>query len=235
MTHCCSLRPSPRPNRNKLSPATLAVGEPMVAPSAWRICSTHRLWSVFGKKRSKNGKVGPPVHDDLVERDFSAENPNRLCLSGTTEHPTREGNAILMRDRGCVLQPHRRLLHRLADEVTVDDHRPAQCGGAPRGGGWLNSPTDRGSPLSRRFMHALGRYEIVGSMGRVGAASDKGGGLKIRQPSRLIVVGGSFTASARLPETTSVAAVALLAAVPTESAVSRGLPNRPSPTRGVPV
>jgi len=59
---------------------------------------------VFGKKRGKNGKVGPPVHDDLVERDFSAENPNRLCLSGITEHPTREGNALLMRDRGCVLQ-----------------------------------------------------------------------------------------------------------------------------------
>src|SRR6185369_15510328 len=104
MTHCSSLRLSPRPNRNTPSPATLAAGEPVVAPTAWRICSTHRLWSVFGKKRGKNGKVGPPVHDDLVERDFSAENPNRLCLSGITEHPTREGNALLMRDRGCVLQ-----------------------------------------------------------------------------------------------------------------------------------
>ena len=35
--------------------------------------------------------------------------------------------------------------------------------------------------MSRRFMHALGRYEIVGSMGRVGAAGDKGGGFIIRQ------------------------------------------------------
>jgi hypothetical protein len=36
-------------------------------------CSQHRLWSVFGKKRGKNGKVGPPVHGDLIERDFTAE------------------------------------------------------------------------------------------------------------------------------------------------------------------
>jgi putative transposase len=33
--------------------------------------------------------------------------------------------------------------------------------------------TDRGSQFrSRRFVHALGRYEMVGSMGRVGAAGD---------------------------------------------------------------
>ena len=48
------------------------AGEAMAERTAWRICSQHRLWSVFGKKRGKNGKVGPPVHDDLVERDFTA-------------------------------------------------------------------------------------------------------------------------------------------------------------------
>ncbi len=49
------------------------AGEPMAERTAWRICSQNRLWSVFGKKRGKNGKTGPPVHDDLVERDFTAE------------------------------------------------------------------------------------------------------------------------------------------------------------------
>lgn len=67
----------------------------MAERTAWRICSTHRLWSVFGKKRGKNGKVGPPVHDDLVERDFSAQGPNQLWLSDITEHPTREGKLYL--------------------------------------------------------------------------------------------------------------------------------------------
>ena len=49
------------------------AGEAMAERTAWRICSQHRLWSVFGKKRGKNGKVGPPVHDDLVEREPRGE------------------------------------------------------------------------------------------------------------------------------------------------------------------
>jgi hypothetical protein len=34
------------------------AGEPMAERTAWRICSQHRLWSVFGTKRGKNGKTG---------------------------------------------------------------------------------------------------------------------------------------------------------------------------------
>ena len=56
---------------------------------------TAGLWSVFGKKRGKNGKVGPPVHDDLVERDFTADEPNQLWLSDITEHRTGEGKLYL--------------------------------------------------------------------------------------------------------------------------------------------
>lgn len=64
------------------------AGEPMAERTAWRICSQQGLWSVFGKKRGKNGKPGPPVHDDLVERDFTASEPNTLWLSDITEHRT---------------------------------------------------------------------------------------------------------------------------------------------------
>ena len=67
------------------------AGEPMAERTAWRICSQQQLWSVFGKKRGKNGKPGPPVHDDLVQRDFTAETPNMLWLSDITEHYTGEG------------------------------------------------------------------------------------------------------------------------------------------------
>lgn len=55
----------------------------------------NRLWSVFGKKRGKSGKVSPPVHDDLVERDFTAGGPNQLWLSDITEHRTDEGKLYL--------------------------------------------------------------------------------------------------------------------------------------------
>jgi putative transposase len=73
-----------------------AAGEPMAERTAWQICSQQRLWSAFGKKkRGKNGKVGPPVHDDLVDRDFTAEGPNRLWLADITENSTREGKLYL--------------------------------------------------------------------------------------------------------------------------------------------
>ena len=39
------------------------AGEGMAERTAWRICTENKWWSVFGKKRGKNGKAGPPVHD----------------------------------------------------------------------------------------------------------------------------------------------------------------------------
>jgi putative transposase len=150
-----------------------AAGEPMAARTAWRICSAHRLWSVFGKKRGKNGRVGPPAHDDLVERDFTAEGPNRLWLSDITEHPTREGKLYL-----CAIKDvfsnrivgycmDSRMKSRLAS--TALSNAVARRGEVA--GCILH--TDRGSQFrSRSFVHALRRYEMVGSMGRVGAAGD---------------------------------------------------------------
>lgn len=41
------------------------AGMAMAARTAWRICSENHWWSAFGKKkRGKNAKTGPPVHDD---------------------------------------------------------------------------------------------------------------------------------------------------------------------------
>ena len=72
------------------------AGQVMAARTAWRICSTNGWWSVFGKKRAKNGKKpGPPVHDDLVQRDFTASGLNELWLTDITEHPTGEGKLYL--------------------------------------------------------------------------------------------------------------------------------------------
>jgi len=57
--------------------------------TAWKICRDNQWCSVFGKKRGKNGKrPGPPVHDDLVKRDFSADDTNELWLTDITEHWT---------------------------------------------------------------------------------------------------------------------------------------------------
>src|SRR4051812_22568467 len=60
-----------------------------------RLCSQQRLWSVHSKKRGLSRRPGPPVHDDLVERTFTAEGVDQLWLTDITEHPTAEGKLYL--------------------------------------------------------------------------------------------------------------------------------------------
>ena len=38
-----------------------------------RLCSQQHIWSVFAKKKGLNRKTGPPAHDDLVSRRFTAQ------------------------------------------------------------------------------------------------------------------------------------------------------------------
>lgn len=149
------------------------AGHPMAERTAWRICTQNRWWSVFGKKRGKNGKVGPPVHDDLVERDFTASSPNQLWLSDITEHHTGEGKLYLcaikdvFSNRIVGYSIDSRMKSRLATQAL---HSAVARRGAVAG---CIVHSDRGSQFrSRRFVHALSRYEMVGSMGRVGAAGD---------------------------------------------------------------
>jgi putative transposase len=69
----------------------ITAGENRVA----RLCSQQRIWSAFAKKRGLARKAGPPVHDDLVARQFTADGPDRVWLTDITEHPTAEGKLYL--------------------------------------------------------------------------------------------------------------------------------------------
>ena len=69
----------------------ISAGENRVA----RLCSQQRIWSAFAKKRGLNRKAGPPVHDDLVARQFTAAGPDQTWLTDITEHPTAEGKLYL--------------------------------------------------------------------------------------------------------------------------------------------
>lgn len=111
-----------------------AAGRPMAARTAWRICSANKWWSSFGKKRgAKNCRSGPPVHDDLVERNFTADAPNMLWLMDITEHHTGDGEALPLRGQGRVLQPDRGLLDRFTDESPPRGRCPVlRRGPAPR-------------------------------------------------------------------------------------------------------
>jgi transposase InsO family protein len=76
---------------DELAAAGIKASENRVA----RLCSQQRIWSVFAKKRGLARKAGPPVHDDLVNRQFTASRPDELWLTDITEHSTGEGKLYL--------------------------------------------------------------------------------------------------------------------------------------------
>lgn len=138
----------------------------------WRLCSQQRLWSTFSKKRGLNRKAGPPVHDDLVERVFTATRLNQLWLTDVTEHWTDEGKLYL-----CAIKDVR------SNKIvgySIDDRMKASLAVAalnyairarPHAGTIVHS--DRGSQFrSRAFVKTLADNGMKGSMGRVGACAD---------------------------------------------------------------
>jgi transposase InsO family protein len=154
------------------------AGQEMAERTAWKICSQLGWWSAFGKKRGRNGKKpGPPVHDDVVERDFTAEAPNRLWLADITEHWTREGKLYLCAvkdvcsNRIVGYSIDSRMKSRIAATALDNAVARRRAEGADVAGCVLH--TDRGSQFrSRKLVHRLNRHQMVGSMGRVGAAGD---------------------------------------------------------------
>ena len=150
------------------------TGEEMCERTAWRIGRDNQWWSVFGKKRGKNGKrPGPPVHDDLVQRDFTADDVNELWLTDITEHWTDEGKLYLcaIKDvfsgRIVGYSMDSRMKARLA--VNALDNALSRR----RDAAGCIVHSDRGSQFrSRKFVHALNRHHLIGSMGQVGAAGD---------------------------------------------------------------
>lgn len=110
------------------------TGEPMADRTAWPICSEHGWWSAFGRRCGKNGKKpGPPAHDDLVWRDFTATAPNQLWLAGRYHRaPHGRGQAVFVRGQGRLLQPDRGLFHRFQDEVPPRRGRAEQRRRPPR-------------------------------------------------------------------------------------------------------
>lgn len=139
----------------------------------WRLCSQHRIWSVFAKKRGLARRPGPPVHDDLVERDFAADALDELWFTDLTEHPTGEGklymcaikDACSTRIVGYSMGP------RMTASLAVSALRNAIALRDPHGTVVVHS--DRGSQFrSREFVKTMHDAGLQGSMGRVGACAD---------------------------------------------------------------
>lgn len=146
---------------------------PVTDRTVWRICSDNGWWSIFGKKKRRNGKPGVPAHDDLVKRTFTAQAPNRLWLADITEHPTAEGTLYVCAVKD--VYSNRIVGYSIDSRMTARLAVAALQNAAIRRGEVAGCilHSDRGSQFrSRKFLRALHRHDMVGSMGQVGAAGD---------------------------------------------------------------
>ena len=147
--------------------------------TVWRHCASNGWWSRFGKKRSgKGAKPGPPAHDDLVRRIFTATEPNRLWLTDITEHPTGEGKLYLCAikdacsNRIVGYSIEDRMQARLA--VAALDNAVARRGdvagcilhsdrGSQGGLNWSSQRLDRGGVRWERCGSGRGRFSCIGA------------------------------------------------------------------------
>lgn len=174
---------SPHPCQEPHAPQHLAdeardAGQSMAERTAWRICRANQWWSVFGKPgRGRHKRPGPPVHEDHVRREFTAEAPNQVWLTDISEHSTREGKLYLcaVKDvysgRIVGYSMDSRMMARLAVSALDNAVARRRLEGQSVAGCILHS--DRGSQFrSRKLQHAINQQAMVGSMGRVGSAGD---------------------------------------------------------------
>jgi transposase InsO family protein len=152
-----------------------AAGHQISERRVWKICSQARIVSAHARARGRWKKPGPPVHDDLVERNFPATGPNRLWLTDITEHPTSESKLYL-----CAVKDvwSRRIVgYAISDPMpsalAVDalEMAIARRGRDDIAGCVVHA--DRGSQFrSRPYVAALHQHGLSGSMGRVASSAD---------------------------------------------------------------
>lgn len=137
-----------------------------------RLCRENQLWSVFAKRKGLGRKAGPPVHDDLVKRHFTADTPDLVWLTDITEHWTDEGKLYMcaFKDVCSGRIVGYAMSDRMTSALAVRALDNAVAGRDHRG---TIVHSDRGSQFrSRAFVARLKHYGMVGSMGRVGACGD---------------------------------------------------------------
>ena len=159
------------------------AGQVMADRTAWRICRDNAWWSSFGKKHGRKGKKpGPAVHDDLctvtdergrVRHEFAASGPNELWLTDITEHKTSEGKLYLcaVKDVFSNKIVGYSIDSRMKSSLAVNALENAVSMRGDSAGCVVHS--DRGSQFrSWKFLRALARHRMVGSMGRVASCGD---------------------------------------------------------------
>ena len=145
------------------------VGENRVA----RLCREQGIASAITRSRRASTPPGPPAHDDLIERDFTAERLDAVWLTDITEHPTNEGKLYVcaVRDACSKRIVGYALGERMTARLAVAALEVAIARRSPTGTVVVHS--DRGSQFrSHDYTSTLEQAGLIGSMGRVGAAGD---------------------------------------------------------------
>ena len=138
----------------------------------WRLCSMQQIFSLHANKKGRYRTAGPPVHDDLVRRNFAAETPNAKWLTDITEHPTSEGKLYLCAVKDCYS-------NKIVGYSIASHMRASLAVSALRNAIALRDPagtvvhSDRGAQFrSTAYRRVLRVHGLAGSMGRVGACGD---------------------------------------------------------------
>jgi len=140
-----------------------------------RVARLMRLVGMVGifHPKKRRGRPAAAVHDDLVQRRFVADRPNRLWFTDITEHRTAEGKVYCC----CVLDCYSRrvvgwaIADHVRSELVVDALEMAKWNRTPKPGTIVHS--DRGGQyVSWIFGHRLRQAGLLGSMGRVASSVD---------------------------------------------------------------
>ncbi|SNS09943.1 Transposase InsO and inactivated derivatives [Geodermatophilus pulveris] len=140
----------------------------------WRLCSEQKLWSTRVRQGRRAGKSpGPAVHDDHVQRNFTAQHPDQTWVTDITEHSTAEGKlyCCAIKDLFSNRIVGYALDERMTAQLAVTALRTAVARRQPAGVVVVHS--DRGSQFrARSFRAVLTAAGLQGSMGRVASAGD---------------------------------------------------------------
>ena len=153
---------------------TLGLDQRCARKRVARLMRAHGLVGVGGR-RKKRRRPDPAVHDDLVQRRFVADAPDRLWCTDVTEHPTGTGKVYCC----AVLDVYSRavvgwsIADHMRSDLVVDALEMARWRRRPQPGTIVHS--DRGSQYtSWVFGHRLRAAGLLGSMGRVASSVDNG-------------------------------------------------------------
>jgi transposase InsO family protein len=131
------------------------------------------LAGVCHRRNHRRAGPAPAVHEDLVQRRFVADAPDRLWVTDITEHPTAEGKVYC----AAVLDVFSRtvggwsIADHMRAELVVDALEMARWRRRSPAGAVVHS--DRGSQhTSWIFGHRLRAAGLLGSMGRVASSVD---------------------------------------------------------------